>query len=59
MNNIQLTNEECANIKIALAQTAKSPSVDEQGMIILLNLSQKFNVQLPARDETGQKSLRE
>ncbi len=59
MNNIQLTNEECANVKIALAQTAKSPSVDEEGMIILLNLSQKFNVQLPTPNEVGQKSLRE
>ena len=41
---IKLIKEECQNVKVALLSLAKSPQVNEDGMKMLLNLSDKFTV---------------
>jgi len=41
---IKLIKEECQNVKVALLSLAKSPQVNEDGMKMLLNLSDKFVV---------------
>ena len=41
---IELNDQECQNVKVALLSLAKSPQVNEDGMKMLLNLSDKFTV---------------
>ena len=41
---INLSKEECQNVKVALLSMAKSSQVNEIGMKMLLNLSDKFTV---------------
>lgn len=49
---IELTEQEASNIKVALLQLAKSPQVNEEGMKVLLVLSDKFSVvEEPKREE--------
>jgi len=42
--NINLNDQECQNVKVALMSLAKSSQVNEEGMKMLLNLSDKFVV---------------
>jgi len=42
--NINLNDQECQNVKVALMSLAKSSQVNEDGMKMLLNLSDKFVV---------------
>ena len=41
---IEITEQEANNVKVALIQLAKSPQISEDGMKILLVLSDKFTV---------------
>jgi len=41
---IELNDQECQNVKVALMSLAKSSQVNEEGMKMLLNLSDKFVV---------------
>jgi len=41
---IELSKEECQNVKVALLSLAKSSQVNEDGMKMLLILSDKFTV---------------
>ena len=41
---IELNDQECQNVKVALLSMAKSSQVNEDGMKMLLNLSDKFVV---------------
>ncbi len=40
---LELTQQDCANVKIALMAFAKQPNASEAEMIAALNLAQKFN----------------
>lgn len=40
--NVNLSQEECQNVKVALLSLAKQPSTNEQGMAMLLMLARKF-----------------
>ena len=42
--NINLNDQECQNVKTSLLSLAKSSQVNEEGMKMLLNLSDKFVV---------------
>ena len=41
---IELSKDECKNVRVALLSLAKSPQVNEEGMKMLLILSDKFTV---------------
>ena len=41
---IELSPDECKNVRVALLSLAKSSQVNEEGMKMLLNLSDKFVV---------------
>jgi len=49
---IELNDNECKNVKVALLSMAKSQQVNEEGMKMLLNLSDKFVV----KEEVEKKS---
>lgn len=42
MVKVELTSEEAKNVRVALIRMAKTPEIDENGMKILLMLSDKF-----------------
>jgi len=49
---IELSKDECKNVRVALLSLAKSSQVNEEGMKMLLNLSDKFVV----KEEVNQKA---
>ena len=52
MIKTELTPDECKNVRVALLSLAKSQQVNEEGMKMLLNLSDKFVV----KEEVNQKA---
>ncbi len=45
--NIKLTKPDCNNVKVAILNLSKSREINEEGMLELLSLSQKFNWEEP------------
>ena len=52
MIKITLTPEEAQNVRTALLNLAKSPQVNEEGMKVLLILSDKFIQQTEVKEES-------
>jgi len=48
---INLNEDEMNNVKLALLQLAKSPQVNEEGMKVLLVLSDKFTVKEEVKEK--------
>lgn len=55
MMKLELNDQECNNVKVALLQLAKSPQVNEEGMKVLLVLSDKFTVAEPKSEKKEEK----
>jgi ABC-type transporter Mla MlaB component len=54
MLTLQLDEEQIANIKVSILNTAKMPNVDESGMVVLLALIQEIDRQVAEQSQVSE-----